>query len=93
MTSQLDQIFDYSRPSNELSDDNELDLQQILMEEARQHPVYNKFNREDYSLLCKDLAISAINQGYQIVRNGFYVDILTINRFLCSRCIQYKGDI
>ena len=54
----------------------------------------NKFKREGYSLLCKDLATSASNHGHQIVRNGFYVvGGLTINRFSCSRYIQQKGDI
>ena len=33
---QLDQVSNNSRPSNDISDDNELDLQQILIEEACQ---------------------------------------------------------
>ena len=36
MTGQLNQVTNNSRPSNELSDDDELDLQQILVEEACQ---------------------------------------------------------
>ena len=36
MTGQLNQLTNNSRPSNELSDDDEPDLQQILIEEARQ---------------------------------------------------------
>ena len=32
--------------------------------------VCNEFKGEGYSLLCKDLATSAINHGYQIVING-----------------------
>ena len=45
-------------------------------------------------LLCKDLATSAIIQIYQIVKNVFYsVSSLTANRFSCSRCIWYKGNI
>ena len=35
MTGQLDLVSNNSRPSNELSDDDEPDLQQILIEEAR----------------------------------------------------------
>ena len=55
---------------------------------------YNKFKGDGYSLLWKDLATSAINHGYQIIKNGFYiVGSLTANRFSCSRCVQYKGDI
>ena len=58
------------------------------------YSVCNKFNGETYLLLCKDSATTAINQKYQIVRNGFYVvGSITANRFSCSRCIQYKGDI
>ena len=41
--------------------------------DLQKYRVCNRFNGEDYSLLCKDLATFAINQGYQIVRNGFYV--------------------
>ena len=56
--------------------------------------VYNKFKGDSYTLLCKDVAPSAINHGYQIVKNGFYdVGALAANRFPCNRCIQYKGDI
>ena len=36
MTGQLNQVTNNSRPSNELSDDDEPDLQQILVEEACQ---------------------------------------------------------
>ena len=62
--------------------------------DPQKYPVRNKFKGEGYSLLCKDLATSSINHGYQIVRNGFYVvGGSTANRFSCSRCIQYKGDI
>ena len=52
------------------------------------------FRRRGYSLLCRDLVTSAINHGYQIVKNGFYVvSGLTANRISCSSCIQYKGEI
>ena len=62
--------------------------------DPRKYHVTNKFEGEGYDLLCKDLATSAIKQGYQIVKNGFYlVGGLTANRFSCSRCIQYKGNI
>ena len=62
--------------------------------DPQKYPVCNKFKAEGYSLLCKDLATSAINHGYQIVRNSFYVvGSLTAYRFFCGRCIQYKGDI
>ena len=62
--------------------------------DPQKYPVCNKFKGEGYSLLCKDLVTSAINQGNKIVRNYFYVvDSLTANRFSCSRCIQWKGDI
>ena len=62
--------------------------------DPQKYPVCNKFTGDDYSLLCKDLANSTINHGNQIVKNGFYiVDVLTANRFSCSRCIQYKGDM
>ena len=45
-------------------------------------------------LLCKDLATSAINHGYQNVKNGLYiVGGLSVKGFSCSKCIQYKGDI
>ena len=61
--------------------------------DLQKYRVCNRFNGEDYSLLCKDLATFAINQGYHIVRNGFYVvGCLSAKRFSCSRCIQYKGD-
>ena len=36
MTGQLNQVTKNSRPSNELSDDDEPDLQQVLIEEAHQ---------------------------------------------------------
>ena len=40
------------------------------------------------------MATSAINHGYQIVRNDFHdVGGLTADNFACSRCIQYKGGI
>ena len=39
----------------------------------QKYPVCNKFKGEGYSLLRNDLAISTINHGYQIVKNGFYV--------------------
>ena len=52
------------------------------------YPVCNKLKGEGYSLLCKDLATSAINHGCQIVKNGFYVvDNLTANSVSCSRWI------
>ena len=37
MIGQLNQVTNNSRPSNELSDDDEPDLQQVLIEEAHQH--------------------------------------------------------
>ena len=37
MTGHLDQVTNNSRKSNELSDNNEPDLQQTLIEEAHQH--------------------------------------------------------
>ena len=62
--------------------------------DPQKYPVTDKFQGEGYSLLCKDLATSSINHGYQIARNVFYVvGGLTANRFSCSRCIQYIGDI
>ena len=62
--------------------------------DPQKYPVCNKFKGDGYTLLCKDLATSAINYGYQIVNNTFYnVGGLTDNRFSCNRCIQYKGDI
>ena len=62
--------------------------------DPQKYLVCNKFKREDYSRLCKDLATSAINHGYQVGKNGFYiVGGLTAYRFSCSICIQYKGDI
>ena len=42
MTGQLNQVTDNSRPSNALSDDDEPDLQQILIEEAGQHQLNQK---------------------------------------------------
>ena len=33
--------------------------------------VLNQYHGDGYSLLCKEFATSAINQGYQIVRNSF----------------------
>ena len=62
--------------------------------DPQKYPVYNKFNGDGYSCLCKDLATSAINHGYQIGKNGFYfVYGVTANMFSCSICIYYKGDI
>ena len=62
--------------------------------DPQKYPVCNKLKGEGYPLLCIDLATSAINHGYQIVKNSFYVvGGLIANRFSCSRCIQYKGDI
>ena len=62
--------------------------------DPQKYPVCNKYKREGYSLSCKDLATYTIDHGYQIVKNNFYVvGGLTANRFSCSRCIQYKGDI
>ena len=67
---------------------------QTIFIDPQKYPVCTKFNGEGYSLLCKELATSAINQGYQMARNGFYVvGGLTANRFQCSICIQYKGDM
>ena len=42
MTGQLNQVTNNSRQSNELSDDDEPDLQQILIEEARQRQLNQK---------------------------------------------------
>ena len=42
MTGQPHQVSNNSRPSNELSDDDELDLQQILVEEACQRRLNRK---------------------------------------------------
>ena len=62
--------------------------------DPQKYNVNNQFEGEGYDLLRKDLATSAINQGYQIVKNGFYlVGGLTANRFSCSRCIKYKGNV
>ena len=62
--------------------------------DPQKYPVCNKFKGEGYSLPCKDLATSAVNHGYQIVKHSLYiVGGLSANRFSCSRCIQYKGDI
>ena len=61
--------------------------------DPQKYNITNQFQGEGYDLLCKDLATSAIKEGYQIVKNGFYlVSGLTANRFSCSRCIQYKGN-
>ena len=36
--------------------------------DPQKYPACNKFKGDGYSLLCKALATSAINHGYQIVR-------------------------
>ena len=62
--------------------------------DPQKYPVSNQFQGDGYYLLCKDLVTTAIKQGYQIFNNGFYpVGGLTVNRFSCSRCRQYKGNI
>ena len=62
--------------------------------DPQKYPISNQFQGNGYDLLYKDLATSAIKQGYQIVQKGFYpVGGLTTNRFSCNRCIQYKGNI
>ena len=56
--------------------------------DPQKYPFSKQYKGEVYSLLYKDLAASAIKQGYQIVKNGFYVvGALTTNRFSCSMCI------
>ena len=40
--------------------------------DPQKYSVCNEFKGDGYSLLCKDLATSAINHGYQIINNGFY---------------------
>ena len=56
--------------------------------DPQKYPVSNQFQGNGYDLFREDLATSAIRQGYQIVKNGFYpVDGLTANKFSCSRCI------
>ena len=51
MTGHIDQVCNNSRPNNELSDDNEPNLQQILFEEARQR----QLNRKMLLKLKKDI--------------------------------------
>ena len=51
MTGHIDQVSNNSRPNNELSDDNEPNLQQILFEEARQR----QLNRKMLLKLKKDI--------------------------------------
>ena len=70
-----------------------LDCLHRIYFDPQNYPASNQFQGNGYDLLCKDLATSAINQGYQIVKKSFYsIDSLTTNRFSCSRCIQYKGN-
>ena len=49
------------------------DCVHMIYFDPQKNPVCNKFKGEGYTLQCKDLATSAINHGYQIVKNGFYV--------------------
>ena len=39
--------------------------------DPQKYPVCNQFQGNGYDLLCKDLAASAIKQGYQIVKMVF----------------------
>ena len=55
MTGQLNQVTNNSRPSNELSDDDEPDLQQVLIEKACQHRLNKKkrLKLKQAKLKCK----------------------------------------
>ena len=57
--------------------------------DPQKYPISHQFQGNGYDLFCNDLATSAIKQGYQIVKNGFYfVGSLTGNRLSCSQCIK-----
>ena len=59
--------------------------------DPQKYPVYNKFKGDNYSLLCKDLATSAINRGYQIVKNAFYIiDGVTLIGFPVTDAFNIK---
>ena len=65
------------------------DFSHRVCSNPQKYPVSNQFQGNGYDLFCKDLATSAIKQGYQIVKNGFYfVGSLTGNRLSCSQCIK-----
>ena len=67
------------------------DCVQTIYCDPRKYPVCNKFKGEDYSLLCNDLATSAINHGYQIVKNGFMLlAVLPLIGFLVADSFNIK---
>ena len=86
-------LIEHHEDSNIIKHLNEDCLHRVYFD-PQKYPVSNQSQRDGYALLCKDLATSAIKQGYQIIKNGYYViGGLTANRFSCSRCIEYKGNI
>ena len=56
------------------------DCLHMLYFDPQKYPVAKQFQGNENGLLCNDLVASAIKQGYQIVKNDFYlVGGLTVN--------------
>ena len=52
------------------------------------------YDGDGYSLLCNDIAITAIKDGCHIIRNGYYtIRSATAQGFSYNMCVPYKGDV
>ena len=52
------------------------------------------YNGDVYSVLCKNIATTALKDGYHIIRSGYYTICgSTAQSVSCNRCVPYKGDV
>ena len=70
------------------------DIPLIIYFDPSKYLVKDGYDGDRYSLLCNDIATTAIKEGFHIIRNGYYnIRGSTAQRFSCNRCVLYKGDV
>ena len=70
------------------------DVSYIIYFNPSKHSVKDGYDGDGFSLLCNNIPIIALKDGYHIIRYEFYtIHGSTVKRFSCNSCVPYKGDV
>ena len=66
----------------------------IIYFDPAKYSAKDEYNRYGYSLLCSDIATTAIKDGSHIIKNEYYtIHGSSAKRFSCNMCVPHKGDV
>ena len=70
------------------------DISYVIYFDPSKYSVKDGYDGDWYSLLCNNIATTAIQDGYHIIKNEYYsICSSTAQRCSCNRCVPYKGDM